>query len=150
MNKIGEIAYNEDIDNYWRTLDENDRNWALSEERNVRQNLGWKLLTDDQFEALQAAEETKGKKLQGVHSYDILANPLYYDDFQYVPAAQENRTEMIIDEDSDSENDVAQSDLVRIGLNLAFMTVDKANKFEFNKDWLTDIVQKNKNANENK
>ena len=36
MNKIGEIAYNEDIDNYWKTLDEHDRNWALSEERNVR------------------------------------------------------------------------------------------------------------------
>ena len=55
---------------------------------------------------------------------------------------------MIIDEDSDSENDVAQSDLVRIGLNLAFMTEDKAIKFKFNKDWLTYRAQKNRNAYE--
>jgi len=47
MKKIDEKAYKEDIDNYWRTLDKDDRNWALSEEKNVRENLGMKLLTDD-------------------------------------------------------------------------------------------------------
>ena len=149
MKKIDEKAYKEDIDNYWRTLDKDDRNWALSEEKNVRENLGMKLLTDDQFNALQEAEETERKKLQGVHSYDILANPLYYDDFNYVQAAEEKRGEKIIDDDENEENNAAQSDLVRIGLNLAFMTEDKALKFEFNNDWLTDIVQKNKKVIEN-
>ena len=66
-----------------------------------------------------------------------------------MPAAEENRTEKIIDDDSDEENDAAQSDLVRIGLNLAFMTEDKAKKFKFNKDWLTYRAQKNRNAYEN-
>ena len=61
-----------------------------------------------------------------VHSYDILANPLYLDDFQYVTAAEDDRDEMIIDDDDDEGNDAAQSDLVRVCLNLAYMTEDKA------------------------
>ena len=50
---------------------------------------------------------TKGKPLQGVHSYDILANPLYLDDFQYVTAAEDDRDLMIIDDDVDEDNDTA-------------------------------------------
>ena len=30
---------------------------------------------------MQSARKTEGKTLQGVHSYDILSNPLYFDDF---------------------------------------------------------------------
>jgi hypothetical protein len=81
-----------------------------------------KILTDSQVERLKTAPDPKGKTLQGVHSYDILANPLYLDDFQYVTAAEDDRDEMIIDDDSDEGNDAAQSDLVRVCLNLAYMT----------------------------
>jgi len=42
-----------------------------------------------------------------VHSYDILANPLYYDDFNYVQAAEEKRGEKIIDDDENEENNAA-------------------------------------------
>jgi hypothetical protein len=128
--EVGDIEIDEQIDNYWKSLDENDRKWSNAEEENVRDNLGAKLLTDDAYEALKAAEMTEGKTLQGVHSYDILANPLYLDDFQYVTAAEgEDRAEMIIDDDDDEGNDAAQSDLVRVGLNLAFMLEEKAKKF---------------------
>ena len=64
-------------------------------------------MTDAQFEELTSATKTKGKTLQGVHSYDILANPLYLDDFQYVTAAEDDRDEMIIDDDVDEGNDAA-------------------------------------------
>ena len=50
---------------------------------------------------------TEGRTLQGCHSYDILANPLYFDDFQYVTAAEDDRDEMIIDDDEDESNDAA-------------------------------------------
>jgi len=76
---------------------------------------------------------TNGKTLQGVHSYDILANPLYLDDFQYVTAAEDDRNEMIIDDDDDEGNDAMQSDLVRISLNLAYMREDAALSFRFDK-----------------
>jgi len=61
--KIGNIDFNEDIDNYWATLDANDRKWSISEEKNVRETLGWKLLTDEQQARLEAAYQTKGKTL---------------------------------------------------------------------------------------
>ena len=41
---------------------------------------------------------------------------------------------MIIDDDDDEGNDAAQSDLVRVCLNLAYMTEDKARSFKFSKN----------------
>lgn len=75
--------------------------------------------------------------LQGVHSYDVLANPNYLESFQYVSASQENRSDYIIDDDDDEENDAAQSDLVRAALNLAFIH-DPAS-FKFNTQSLTQM-----------
>merc|ERR1712045_634238 len=95
--------------------------------------LGSKILTDEQYNALKESTQTEGKTLQGTHSYDILANPLYLDDFQYVTAAEDDRDEMIIDDDDDEGNDAMQSDLVRICLNLAYMPEQTARSFKFNK-----------------
>ena len=72
---------------------------------------------------------TTGKTLQGVHSYDILANTLYLDDFQYVTAAEDDRAEMIIDDDENEGNDAYQSDFVRMCLNLAYLTEKEAEDF---------------------
>ena len=33
---IGDIEVDEDIDNYWSTLDEEDRKWSTEEEKNAR------------------------------------------------------------------------------------------------------------------
>jgi len=41
---------------------------------------------------------------------------------------------MIIDDDDDEGNDNAQSDLVRLSLNLAFMREDEARNFKFDKN----------------
>jgi len=130
---IGDIEVNEEIDNYFAALDEGDRSWSTEEERNVRESLGFKILTDESYDKLRKTPITGGKTLQGVHSYDILANPLYFDDFQYVPAAQPDRAEYIIDGDSDEDNDAAQVDMVRFALNLAYLTEDDAHSFKFSK-----------------
>jgi len=45
--------------------------------------------------------------LQGIHSYDILANILYIDDFQYFSSDLEDRSKYIIDDDEDEANDNA-------------------------------------------
>lgn len=105
--EIGDIEINEDIDNYWASLDEEDRKWSTKEEENARDALKMNILTDAQFDRLKEESMTSGKTLQGVHSYDILANPLYLDDFQYVTAAEDDRADMIIDDDDDEGNDNA-------------------------------------------
>ena len=50
---------------------------------------------------------------------------MYIEEFQYVSPSTENRDKMIIDSDSEEGNDSAQSDLVRICLNLAFLPEDE-------------------------
>lgn len=133
---IGDIELNEEIDNYFAALDDGDREWSQKEEENARNLLTSMILTDDQLNRLHEVPKTKGKTLQGVHSYDILANPLYLDDFQYVTASEENRAAIIIDDDEDEENDCAQSDLVRVALNLAYLTEHEAKNFRFTPEGL--------------
>lgn len=132
---IGDVEIDEEIDNYWKALDDDDRKWSTMEEANTRKacfGMGKGMLTDAQKDALENAEQTKGKTLQGVHSYDVLANPLYLDDFQYVSAVEgEDRADMIIDDDDNEGNDAAQSDNVRIILNLAYLTEKEAIGFTF-------------------
>mmetsp|Transcript_33793 Transcript_33793/g.44593 ORF Transcript_33793/g.44593 Transcript_33793/m.44593 type:complete len:100 (-) Transcript_33793:172-471(-) len=82
---------------------------------------------------------TKGKTLQGVHSYDMLANPLYFDDFQYITASREDRDLLIIDGDDNEGDDAAQSDLVRVALSLAYMTEEEAKNFQFTPEGLKGI-----------
>ena len=81
-----------------------------------------------------SSSKTQGRTLQGCHSYDILANPLYFDDFQYVSASLENRENYIIDDDDEEGNDAVQSDIVRYALNLAYMNEREARAFEFDQD----------------
>ncbi len=77
--------------------------------------------------------------IQGVHCYDILANLDYCQQFQYVPCDVEGREKYIIDDDNEEGNDEAQSDLVKLALNLAYMTEERAVKFSFDKDAYKDI-----------
>ena len=78
--------------------------------------------------------------LEGVHSYDILANILYVDDFQYFSPSMEDRNKYIIDDDSDEDNDEAQSDLVRMVTNLAYLTEEEAKNFSFDKKAYKNIM----------
>ena len=106
---IGRVAddLNEDIDNYWASLDEEDRKWSTKEEEHAKTLLTSQLLTDEQYQRLKSVPMTKGKTLQGVHSYDILSNPLYFDDFQYITAAEDDRDKLIIDGDDNEGDDAA-------------------------------------------
>ena len=106
--RIGDLSLTEDLGNYWASLDADDRAWSIAEEENSRTLLTSKLLPDAQFARLQKSAETaKARTLQGVHSYDILCNPLYFDDFSYIPALKENRAELIIDGNEDEGDDAA-------------------------------------------
>ena len=78
--KIGDIEVDEGLANYFTTLDDHDRNWSIKEEENARNALKLAILSDSTLEKLRST--TMGKDhLEGIHTYDILANPLYLDDF---------------------------------------------------------------------
>jgi len=69
------------------------------------------------------------KPIQGIAWYNMLANPTYVRDFNYMSAALEDREDYIVDGDSDEGNDCEQSDMVNILLNLAYVKQEVARKF---------------------
>jgi hypothetical protein len=129
---IGNFEIDEGLDNYFNTIDDEDRKWSIREEQNARDVLSMKILTD---ETLRRFQETKigESHMKGTHCYDILANEQYLDDFQYFSAALDDRGDYIKDDDEDDSNDAAQSDLVRMVLNLAFMNEKRGKSFTFDK-----------------
>ena len=89
-------------------------------------------MLDETIGNLEFETETE-LPITGVHTYDILANPFYAEDFSYYSPSIENRCDYIIDEDEDETNDDIQSDLVKIVLNLGYLTKEQRKKFKFNK-----------------
>lgn len=104
--KVGDMEIDEDLDNYFNTLDDHDRNWSIKEEENARSVLNMKTLDDETLHRLRTTRMGAGH-MKGVHCYDILANPLYLDDFQYFSASMDDREKYIIDDDDDEDNDNA-------------------------------------------
>jgi hypothetical protein len=139
-SKVGAFEIDENLENYFLTLDEHDRNWSIKEEENCRNVMNMKILTDESLNRLQTTVMGKSH-LQGVHTYDILANPLYLDDFQYFSADRADRKECIVDDDSDEDNDNAQSDLVRMVLNLGYLTKEQAQGFTFDKNTYSHVCK---------
>ena len=63
--------------------------------------------------------------LTGLHTYDLLRNPSYYNIYQYEAADVEGRDKLIDDGDDDDTNNAFQSDFVRLILNLAYIHEDE-------------------------
>jgi len=104
--KVANFEIDENLDNYFNTLDDEDREWSLKEEQNAREVCGMKILLDETIMKLKTT--TLGKNhMKGIHTYDILANELYLDDFQYFGPAREDRNLYIKDDDEDEDNDAA-------------------------------------------
>lgn len=78
--EIGDVELDEDIDNYYKALDNEDRQWSRQEEENARNIIGIKTMSDHTLKKLQTTISSDAV-LKGVHTYDILANPLYADKF---------------------------------------------------------------------
>lgn len=141
---IGDVNLPEDIPRFYETLNADDAKWTVREEEHYRE-YGIKIMLDSTYEEFKKlhSEFEAGKKdpetdMQGVHNYDILANPLYLDDFQYVSPFYDDRSAYIIDDDDNEDNDDAQSDIVKVALNLAYMDEEKAKDFHFSKDKFND------------
>ena len=54
--RIGDLEIDEDIENYWVSLDSKDRNWAVEEDRYATEKLKMQILTDSQKYALLSSE----------------------------------------------------------------------------------------------
>ena len=96
----------ENLKNYFETIDADDRQWSILEEENIRKNYAMKTLTDETLDRFKKTKQKAEEPIQGVHCYDILANPDYAAAFQYVPSDVPHRSLMIQDDDEDESNDI--------------------------------------------
>jgi len=48
------LKVDEDLDNYFHTLDEHDRKWSIKEEENARSVLRMKILNDETLHRLKS------------------------------------------------------------------------------------------------
>ena len=125
---------NEEIDLYQNCLDDMDKQWSLMEEENSNKYGIQTMLkeTKDSFKEGKMADDKF--HLQGCHTYDILRNPQYISAFQYFAADLPDREDFIIDGDDDTGNNYTQSDLVRIALNLAYLSQDDIQSMNFDSE----------------
>lgn len=137
--KIAELKVDEDIVNYWTALDPENRKWTIMEEGNSRSLLrqGLKMMTDESFQRVKDAHTTRGTTLVGCHTYDLLANPLYSTAFQYFSVSIPDREKYIIDDDDDESNDMAQSNMVRVALNMGYLFQTDSMRMNFDKNTFT-------------
>jgi hypothetical protein len=54
-SKVGEFEIDENLDNYFNTLDEHDRKWSIEEENNCRSVMNMRILNDETFERLKTS-----------------------------------------------------------------------------------------------
>jgi hypothetical protein len=104
---VEDFEVDEYIDLYQNCLDQDDKDWTIAEEKNMRQ-YGMSTLLPTTVNSYQEGVFNPKYHLEGIHTYDILCNPIYAQMFQYFPAVLgENRKDYIIDGDKDSSNDNA-------------------------------------------
>ena len=66
----------EGLDKYFSALPQKEKEVWMKEEEYNRNTLNFKALTDESYAALQKAKPGT-KLIQNVHSYEVLANPMY-------------------------------------------------------------------------
>jgi len=68
------LHIDEDLSNYFDALEPDDREWWVKEEEHVRNEYSFKVLIDESLQKIRTAKVAHNC-IQGVHCYDILANP---------------------------------------------------------------------------
>jgi hypothetical protein len=103
---VRDFEVDEEIEFYQNTLDGEDKEWTLAEERNMNK-YGISTLLPTTVRSYEEGKFNEKYHLQGIHTYDILRNPIYAQLFQYFAADLDDRIDYIIDGDDDTTNDCA-------------------------------------------
>ena len=124
------INVDENLPYFFTAIKLKDADWLRLENENLKNQYDFQIISDEINHILDTTPPPK-KAIQGVPYYIILANPLYYRDFQYICCDVPDRDNLIKDDDDDEENDCEQSDMVSIILNLAHIPEYVTEKFKF-------------------
>jgi len=124
------ISVDENLPNFFQAVKLSDADWIVHENKNLRENYGFSMVAPEVEARLDNWEATK-RPIRGLAWYNILANPSYSSLFNYIEVNVPSREDLIVDGDSDEDNDCEQSDMVQVLLNLAFAPRAVVQDFEF-------------------
>lgn len=115
-----EIEVDENLPNFFEAVKLSEADWIVEENKYYNDRYELQVINKQIQDRLDDTKLAK-KPIQGIHWYRPLANPTYIQDFAYISCSVPDRTDYIVDDDSDEDNDNEQSDLTCIVLNLAFV-----------------------------
>ena len=132
---------------FYKALRFNQRKSFLIEERKCREKLGIKRLPLDSYESLvkdtlfmslhkEKEYQDLSSRMEGVHTYNILANSTWYDKYMYMPYTVNNRDDYIVSMYTDKELKKWSLDIVRYVCDLAYVPQGRAKEMEFNPTYL--------------
>jgi hypothetical protein len=124
------INVDENLPQFFESIRLKDADWLLKENENLKEEYGFSIINKMVAKTLDNVGAPK-KAIQGVPYYIVLANPLYYRDFQYICCDVPSRETLIKDDDDDEGNDCEQSDMVSMVLNMAYVPDEVLEAFKF-------------------
>ena len=123
------LTVDENLPNFFSAVKISDKDWFVKESRYFREHYKFTFANKAVVDRLADDKNCPKKPIQGVPFYNILCNPSYTSDFCYVTCSVDNRSDFIVDNDDNEDNDNEQSDMVALLINLAYVRVDVAKKF---------------------
>ena len=123
----------EELPPYFDHLSDTDIKWSQKEKHEYGKRFGLHLAAIENKDYYQRSDRYKLQykaflhHISGVHTYDMLRNPVYSAGFQYIPYSLPvvngkmlKRALFNLDGDTGDDNNECQSDLVRIAMFLPF------------------------------
>lgn len=124
------IEVDEDLPAFFTSLKLQWCDWLVNEYNHYYNEYGVEIANKEIIDILDDTG-VPTKSLQGIPYYNILANPDYAKKFYYIDTSQPCREAQIKDDDDNEDNDLEQSDLVVLLLNLGCIPQQAAiQKFE--------------------
>jgi len=151
---FGDIDIHKRLPDFWKSVENERKQWTFQEEACAREQIGgMKVMLDDCLEKAQKTCGQSSRKMKGLHTYDILANPNYASSFHYAHVLKPEKIELftsanafdtwdVIDdfndlEQSEKEKTLSQGILIRAALGLAYLK--DANNFAFDTEFLENL-----------
>ena len=127
-----EKARDEDLPNFYSTVKLQDADWVVSMNDHYEKEYNMHMVSKELTSKLDE-NGVVTKPIQGTPWYNVLANATYVQDFAFIPTdmPEKQRKELIVDDDDQEGNDLEQSDMVALILNLGFIKENIAKEMVF-------------------
>lgn len=98
------ISVDEDLPNFFKAVKLRDADWLVSESENLRKKYGISMVPQEVERQIDLTQSTD-KAICNVPWYNILANPVYARQFNFIEVNVPDRAELIVDGNDDDTID---------------------------------------------